>query len=116
MHHSFGFLDMVQEGDQLIPLTPLGSKPEYIYIIYVLQGRVEIMYKVVTQRDALCVMPQRRPYSARSSPKCPRLNNNHTSAVRGSQSDFPSHFGYVSIDHLVPYSIVVRLESQFISQ
>ena len=29
MHHSFGFPDMVQEGGQLTPLTPLGSTPAW---------------------------------------------------------------------------------------
>ena len=66
------------------------------------------MYKVVTQKDALCAMSQQRSLSARSRPKLPQLNSNRTSAL---QSNFQPHFGYVSIDHLIPYSFVVRLQS-----
>ena len=65
------------------------------------------MYKVVTQQDALCAMSQQRSLSTRSKQKLPQLNSNHTSAL--SQSSLQPHFGYVSIDHLIPYSIVVRL-------
>ena len=73
------------------------------------------MYKVVTQKDALCAMSQQRSLSARSRPKLPQLNNNHASALRRNQSNFQPHFGYVSIDHLIPYSIVVRSQSVIIN-
>ena len=66
------------------------------------------MYKVLTQKDALCAMSQQRSLSARSRPKLPQLNSIRTSAL---QSNFQPHVGYVSIDHLIPYSFVVRLQS-----
>lgn len=65
------------------------------------------MYKVVTQQDALCAMSQQHSLNARSKQKLPRLSSNHNSAL--SQSSLQQQFGYVSIDHLIPYSIVVRL-------
>lgn len=72
-----------------------------------LQGRVEIMGRVVTRKESRSAVIQRNSFSVNGRIKTPQLTNS-ASPLRRNCSDLNANFGYVSIDHLIPYSIVVR--------
>ena len=72
-----------------------------------LQGRVEIMGKVVTRKESRSAVIQQNSFSANGRIKTPQLTNSAL-PLRRNWSDLNANFGYVSIDHLIPYSIVVR--------
>jgi len=68
------------------------------------------MYKVVAEKEVIHHNTRARPLSANSTLKVPQLSK-HTSTPQRNWSHFQPHFDYVSIDYVIPYSIVVRLES-----
>lgn len=63
------------------------------------------MYKVVAVKDILSTVTQQ--HKCTHTPKVSK----RTSELRIRRwSNFQPHFGYVSIDYVIPYSIAVSLE------
>ena len=60
----------------------------------------------LTQKDAHTATTQRKSHSAMQNLKLPQLNVKNSMLTRN-WSTLQPYFGYVSVDHLIPYSFVV---------